>query len=550
MENGNSERKSAEQILAALQKARAKLEAVERMETEPIAIVGMACRFPGPATHPDAFWKVLRDGVDAVSVIPPERWDAEAYYDPDPSVPGKMVTREAALINGVDQFDCQFFGISPREAVNLDPQHRLLMEVAWEALEDAGMSSDRLHGSRTGVFVGIGHSDYSRLQDSLEAINAHTGTGNGLCYAPGRLSYFLGLRGPNMAIDTACSSSLVALHLACKSLRARECDAALAGGVHLILSPEVGVALSMTRALSPDGRCKGFSADANGFGRGEGCGVVVLKRLSDSLADGDDIQAVIRGSAVNHDGASSGFTVPSVIAQEEVIRQALHNARISPLEIDYIEAHGTGTELGDPMEVHAIVSTLCAGRSPASPLVLGSVKSNIGHLEAAAGVAGLIKVVLALRHSEIPAHLHFQRPSPHIPWNELPVVVPRAGHPWRSGHKVRAAGISSFGMSGTNAHVIVAETPTRVEAARPADERPHILAVSAKTEVALRELLTAYQTVFQREPSAELRGLAFSANTGRTHFGYRAAVVANSIAEAKENLEKLSDPGERRPVPA
>jgi acyl transferase domain-containing protein len=439
---GDAHGLSSEQLLIALQKARAKLEAADRAEAEPIAIVGMSCRFPGDVTDPDAFWRVLHEGVDAVGPIPPDRWDADAFYDPNPGVAGKSVMRDAALLAAVDEFDCRFFGISPREAANLDPQHRLLLEVGWEAFEDAGVPPERLNGSRTGVFVGIGQNDYSRLQSDISEINAHTGTGNGLCYAPGRLSYVLGLRGPSVAIDTACSSSLVAVHYGCRSLRSRECDMAIAGGVHLILSPEVGIVLSMTRALSPDGRCKAFSADANGFGRGEGCGVVVLKRLSDALAADDRVLAVVRGSAVNHDGAGAGFTVPSVEAQAEVIREAQRNARIAPGDIDYIEAHGTGTELGDPIEIQALSMAFGQDRPDASPLIVGSVKSNIGHLEAAAGVAGLIKVVLALQNEEIPAHLHFSRPSPHIPWDQLAIKVAAERQAWPRRQRPRAAGIS------------------------------------------------------------------------------------------------------------
>ena len=391
---------SSKEVLLALQQARAKLEAVERSKTEPIAIVGMACRFPGGANDLDAYWQLLRQGVDAITNIPPERWDVDSYYDPDPETPGKMYTRSGAFLRNVDQFDPQFFGISPREAVDLDPQQRLLLEVTWEALENAGQAPNLLARSRTGIFIGIGQNDYAQLQlksGDLRRLNAYMATGNGLSFASGRLSYVLGLQGPNLAIDTACSSSLVAIHLACQSLRSGECNLALAGGAHLNLSPEITILLSTTRALSPDGRCKTFDASANGFSRGEGCGVVVLKRLSDAIAGGDNILALIRGSAVNHDGPSSSLTVPNELAQEELLQQALRNARAEPHQIQYVEAHGTGTSLGDPIEVAALGKILCRERSKDESLVVGSVKTNFGHLEAAAGIAGLIKTVLALR---------------------------------------------------------------------------------------------------------------------------------------------------------
>jgi acyl transferase domain-containing protein len=354
-------------MLLALKEARAKLEALESSKTEPIAIIGDGCRFPGGANDPDAFWRILRDGVDAIAEVPDDRWNIDAYYDPNPDSQGKMYTRWGGFLQQVDQFDPQFFGISPREAASMDPQQRLLLEVAWEALERAGIAPNHLAGSRTGVFVGIGQNDYAQLQlnsGDPARINAYDGTGNGFCFASGRLSYVLGLQGPNMAIDTACSSSLVAIHQACQSLRTGECDLALAGGVHLILSPEVTIFLSKTQALSPDGRCHTFDAAANGFARGEGCGVLVLKRLSDAVANRDNILAIIRGSAVNHDGRSSGLTVPNGSAQQALIRTSLANAKVDPASVNYVEVHGTGTSLGDPIEVTALGSVLCEGRSP------------------------------------------------------------------------------------------------------------------------------------------------------------------------------------------
>src|SRR5262245_48264086 len=534
---------SSKEVLFALQQARARLEAVERSKTESIAVIGMACRFPGGANDIEAYWRLLSEGVDAITPIAPERWDVDSYYDPNPDTPGKMYTRCGAFLQNTDQFDPQFFGISPREAVDLDPQQRLLLEVSWEALENAGQAPNRLAGSRTGVFIGIGQNDYSQLQlksGDLARLNAYMATGNGLSYASGRLSYVLGLQGPNLAIDTACSSSLVAVHLACQSLRNAECNLALAGGVHLNLSPEITIILSMTRALAPDGRCKTFDASADGFSRGEGCGVVVLKRLSEAVAGGDNILALIRSSAVNHDGPSSSLTVPNELAQEELIRQALKNARIEPNQIHYLEAHGTGTSLGDPIEVAALEKVLCKGRSKAESLVIGSVKTNFGHLEAAAGIAGLMKTVLALERQEIPPHLHFNQPNPHIPWNELPLLVPTRRTPWPSAEKPRFAGVSSFGMSGTNAHVILEEAP-RLERHPAQPERPlHILALSAKTPDTLAQLPPPFQSHQLPHPDMSLADVCFTANTGRSHFNHRLSVVAASGAEASEKLASSS----------
>ena len=523
----------------ALQTMRSKLDAIEHSRTEPIAIIGMGCRFPGGANDPEALWELLRNGVDAVTELPGDRWDIAAYYDPEPDTPGKMYTRWGGFLRGVDEFDPQFFGISPKETESMDPQQRLLLTVAWEALEHAGQAPKQLAGSRTGIFVGIGQMDYAQLQLNAgdpARIVTYDGTGNGFCFAAGRLSYVLGLQGPNLAIDTACSSSLVAVHLACQSLRARESDLALACGTQLILSPEVTIFLSRARALAPDGRCKTFDASANGFGRGEGCGVVVLKRLSDALKHGDNILALIRGSAVNHDGFSSGFTVPNGLAQQALIREALRSAKVEPSDVTYVEAHGTGTALGDPIEAKALGAVLGEKRSSKHPLVIGSIKTNFGHLEAAAGIAGLMKTVLALERQEIPPHLHFNQPNPHIPWNELSLLVPTRPTPWPSGDKPRFAGVSSFGMSGTNAHVILQEAPP-LERAPAQTERPlHILALSAKTPDALAQLAGRFQSHLLAHPDLSLGDVCFTANTGRSHFNHRLTVVAASGAEASEKL--------------
>jgi malonyl CoA-acyl carrier protein transacylase len=530
-----------QRALLALKEARAKLEAVERAKTEPIAIIGMGCRFPGDANNPEAFWQLLRNGVDAIGEVPADRWDIDAYYDPDPDTPGKMYARYGGFLEQVDQFDPQFFGITPREAASMDPQQRLLLEVSWEALEHSGLAPHKLVGSRTGVFVGIGIDDYAKAQIKTSTpIDAYTGAGNAFCFAAGRLSYVLGLQGPSLAVDTACSTSLVTVHLACQSLRAGECNLALAGGVSLMLSPEVTQYLSKTRALAPDGRCKTFDAKANGYVRGEGCGMVVLKRLSDAIADNDNILALIRGSAVNQDGSSSGLTVPNGAAQQSVIRQALANAKVEPTEMSYVETHGTGTALGDPIEVRALGAVLGEGRSEDKPLVIGSLKTNIGHLEVAAGVASLIKVVLALQHQEIPAHLHFHEINPHISLDEIPAKIPTQPTPWLRGKVRRLAGVSSFGLSGTNAHFVVEEAPAR-EPVQAEVERPlHLLNLSAKSEDALQQLANRFESYLRTHASLNLTDIGFTINTGRSHFAHRLVLVAESSEQACQQLAAYS----------
>ena len=456
----NAQLSPVKRAIVELRRARGRIEALERAKSEPIAIIGAGLRFPGGANDLENFWRLLRDGIDTVTEVPADRWDIEAFYDPDPDAPGKMSTRWGSFLDDVDKFDADFFGISPREAVTMDPQQRLLMTVAWEALENAGQSPQRLMGSSTGVFVGIAGTDYLQMQlqrSSYEEIDAYLASGSCHSVAAGRLSYFLGLQGPSIAVDTACSSSLVATHLACQSLRSGECNLALAGGVNLILSPEMVINFSKARMMAADGRCKVFDAAADGYVRGEGAGIVVLKRLSDAEKDGDLILAVIRGSAVNQDGRSNGLTAPNGPAQQAVIRQALSNAEVKSAEVDFVETHGTGTALGDPIEVQALAAALGEGRGQDRPLTIASIKTNIGHLESAAGVAGLMKVVAALQHEEIPPHLHFKDPNPYILWRDLPVRVPAVSMPWPTGERRRIAGVSSFGFSGTNAHVVMEE---------------------------------------------------------------------------------------------
>ncbi len=504
-----------------------------------VAIIGVGCRFPGGAADPQAFWEVLRDGVDGISEIPPSRWDVRAYFDADPDKPGTMNSQYGGFVSSIDQFDAAFFGIAPREAVSMDPQQRLLLEVIWNALEHAGQAPDQLSGTDTGVFVGISTNDYAGLIDQAGLADSYRSTGNAASIAAGRISYALGLQGPSLAVDTACSSSLVAVHLACQSVRSGECRMAVAGGVNLILSPTSTVALSALHMLAPDGRCKTFDAGANGFVRGEGCGVVVLKRLADAVADGDRVLAVIRGTAVNQDGRSSGLTAPNGPAQQAVIRRALAAAGVAPAAVQYVEAHGTGTALGDPIEVQALGAVLGEGRAATDPVVIGSVKSNIGHLEAAAGVAGLIKVVLALAHGEIPAQLHFRAPNPYIAWGTLPVAVAQTRQPWPAGAPLRLAGVSSFGFGGTNAHVVVEEGP-RAPSAAVGNARPlSLLTLSAKSAAALHQLTERVHrhlaTVDDEAPA--FAEVCFTAYVGRAHFAHRLAVVAATASDARAQLE-------------
>ncbi|AGC47277.1 polyketide synthase [Myxococcus stipitatus DSM 14675] len=502
--------------------------------SEPIAIVGMGLRFPGGADSPESFWELLREGRDAIAPIPASRWDVDAYYDPTPGTPGKMYTRHGAFIRGVEDFDPQFFGISPREAARMDPHQRLLLEVTWEALERAGLSATDLKGSSTGVFVGMMNEDFSHLMTDATQIDLHTASGSGLSVAAGRLAYSLGLQGPTMAVDAACSSSLVTVHLACQSLRTRECDLALAGGISLILSPLTSVVNCAMRMLSVKGRCSTFDATADGFVRGEGCGMLVLKRLSDAVADRDPILALLRGSATNHSGQSSGLTVPNGNALAKVMRAALQMGGVEPEQVGYMEAHGTGTAIGDPIEMEALGRVFGPSHSKEEPLVVGSVKTNIGHTEGAAGVAGIIKVVLAMQHEEIPAHLNLETPNPNIRWEALPVVVPKERRRWARGAKRRIAGVTAFGFNGTNAHVLIEEAPLVPEAQAQADASPRLLVLSARTAPALQELAGRYVEHFS-SPRA-FPEVCFTANTGRVAAPHRVAVVARSVVEARERL--------------
>src|SRR3954469_727176 len=442
----------------------ARLEIAEKGDTEPIAVVGMGCRLPGGVNNPVQYWELLLDGASGVIRVPEERWDADAYFSADHTVPGTICSREGGFLTSwqPDEFDAEFFGMSPREAAGMDPQQRLLLEVAWEALENGGITAQAIRGTQTSVFVGLTMNEYSHLavagQSRPEDVDPSVAFGNAPNFAAGRLAYFLGVHGPAVVIDTACSSSLVAVHLACQSLRSRESDQALAAGVNLILTPESSIACSRWGMLAPDGRCKTFDAAADGYVRGEGAGVGVLQRLSDALRDGASMWAVVRGSAVNQDGASSGQPVPNGPAQQAVLRQALAAARLQPSHIDYIEAHGTGTALGDPIELDAL-SAVFGDRDGSAPLVLGSVKTNLGHLESAAGIAGFIKTVLSVRHGHIPKHLNFDTLTPHAGEGASSFTIASEAIEWPTVARARRAAVSSFGASGTNAHIVVEQAP-------------------------------------------------------------------------------------------
>ncbi|MBI1390263.1 MAG: SDR family NAD(P)-dependent oxidoreductase [bacterium] len=537
-----------QKILAALNEAAARLEASEREKREPIAIVGIGCRFPGGANDPESFWRLLHEGHDAIVPTPPDRWNLDTLFDEDPDAPGKLYIREAGFIDGVDRFDPTVFGISPREASAMDPQQRLLLETAWHALEDAAPDWDALRRGAVGVFIGATNVDYARLltpEGDVSGVETYYLTGTTLNSIAGRLAFVLGLQGPCMAIDTACSSSLTAIHLACQSLRLRECESALAGGVNLLLSPETTIGACKAGMLAKDGRCKTFDAAADGFGRGEGCGVIVLKRLSDACNDRDRVYAVIAGSAVNQDGASGGFTVPNGPAQRSLIQTALAKARLKPHEIDYVEAHGTGTSLGDPIEVSALGEVFSENRSSENPLRIGSVKTNIGHLESAAGIASIIKMALSFSHEEIPATIHFNQPNPHIAWDRWPVQVASSPTSWKPSEKRRAAGVSAFGASGSNAHVILSDPPqSEPEKSESKSPQTSLLTLSAKSPEALRELADRYASFLKSASPLYLHAICQTANRGRARFSHRLALTASDSEKAAAALRDFAQRGE------
>ncbi len=531
----------AQRALLALKEMRAKLEKMQTEKSEPIAVVGIGCRFPKDADSPEDYWEMLKAGVSGIDEVPKDRWNLDEWYDPDPNAPGKMYTKWGGFYKSVDRFDPGFFGIPPREAENMDPQHLMLLEVMWEAFERAGIAPDSLSGSRTGVFLGVSNNDFTQIKTQFAQAadnNAFAATGTSFCMAAGRLSYTLGLQGPSMAVDTACSSSLVAIHLACQSLRSRDSHLALAAGVNLMLTPDPTVTFCKTGVLSKDGKCKTFDASADGYVRGEGCGVLVLKRLSDAQKDGDNIIALIRGSAVNQDGKSSGMTAPNGPAQEAVIKRALENAGVTPNEVGYVEAHGTGTEMGDPIEVHALSEVFGENRAQENPLRLGAVKTNLGSLEAASGMASIVKVAMMLKNKAFAPHLNLKEISPKLNLSEIPAEVPTTFTPWETVEKSRIAGVSSFGLSGTNAHIVLQEAEERTTKDGVfVNERPlHLLVLSAKGEFALREKAVQIQEALSLANSEDFADVCFIANGGRAHFAQRLAFIAASAEDARAQI--------------
>ncbi|KVC59401.1 hypothetical protein WI72_13635 [Burkholderia ubonensis] len=541
------------QSIRTIRELKTRLAQAERGHRDDVAIVGVSLRFPGGVTDLDAYWALLREGRSGVIEVGPERWSNRQFVDPDYAAAGKLVTPYAGLLERIYDFDAEFFGLSALEAENLDPQQRLLLEQSWLALEDAGFDIGRLRGSDTGVVVGIGSQDYGMalLADPAHA-NPYVASGNSFSMAAGRLSYFYDFSGPSLSIDTACSSSLVAVYDACRRLQQRECGLALAAGVNAMLTPHAGINFSRARMLTPERDCHTFDARAQGYVRGEGCAVLVLKRLADAQADGDRIHAVIKGVAINHDGHSSGLTVPNGSAQRAVIRAALQRAGVAPGEVDYVEAHGTGTRLGDPIEAHAIADAYGAAREAGRPLSIGAVKANLGHLEAAAGLAGLIKAMLVVRHGEAPPQPGFDTLNPAIGWDAAKFEVarrptplpPTDGRPWQ-------AGVSSFGFSGTNAHAIVAAPPPVLQAPddAQADAGVHVLALSAKTPEALRRHVDEMAAYLRAKPAAELAAIAHTSTHRRVALGERIAVTGRDGAELAARLERALAEREPRRAP-
>ncbi|OAA18258.1 polyketide synthase family protein [Frankia sp. EI5c] len=541
---------------ADLRQARRRIRELESRISEPIAIVGMGCRFPGDVGSPDDLWRLLDTERDAVTGLPADRgWDLERLYDSDPDHPGTTYAREGGFLADAGGFDAAFFGVGPREATASDPQHRQLLEVAWETVEHAGIAPGSLRGSRTGVFAGVVSQAYVPPPERVPAgFEGHLMTGNATSVASGRVAYHLGLEGPALTIDTACSSSLVAIHLAARALQRGECDLALAGGVTVMATPVLLVEFSRQRGLSADGRCRAFAAAADGTGFAEGVGLVLLERLSDARRAGRQVLAVLRGSAVNSDGASNGLTAPNGVSQERVIRQALADARLAPQQVDVVEAHGTGTRLGDPIEAQALLATYGQGRPAGAPLWLGSLKSNIGHTQAAAGIAGVIKLILALRHERLPRTLHVDEPTPHVDWASGNVQLLTEAQPWPRGAHPRRGAVSSFGISGTNAHLVLEEPPppppldsgpppdpdrTGRDGTGSAEVTPWVL--SGRTEEALRAAAGRLRARLLERPDLDPAAVARVLAVGRSAQQRRAVILPTTAAKRLDALAALAD---------
>ncbi|WP_067460395.1 type I polyketide synthase [Actinomadura macra] len=526
-----------------------------RQRDEPVAVVSMACRLPGGIDDPERLWELLSEGRDAVGAFPPDRWNLESVYDPDPRALGKTYAREGGFVADIDAFDPHFFGITAREAAAMDPQQRLLLETAWEALERAGTVPARLAGSETGVYLGMLGSDYlSGL--SLDQFNGQVGTGSALSVASGRVSFILGLVGPAMTLDTACSSSLLAVHLAAAALRSGECEQALVGGVTVMTTPQTFVEFSRLRALSPTGRCRSFADGADGSAFAEGVAVVMLKRLSDARRDGDDVLAVLRGTAVNHDGRSRALLAPNGTSQEKVIRRALELSALAPGDLDYVEAHATGTMVGDPTEARALARVFRDDRPPGRPLHLGCVKSNIGHTQAASGLAALIKVVLSLQYERLPRTLHAEQPTRRVKWEDSGLRLVQESLPWPRGERTRRAGVSSFGIGGTNVHVIVEEAPLPdpaepVETAGSTEtvgrDEPRLFVISARDDDGLGRQAARLAAHLAKDETVRLPDVAYTLAHCRSHFERRAVVLGADRDTLLSALEALAD---GRPDPA
>jgi 3-oxoacyl-[acyl-carrier-protein] synthase II len=528
---------TTKKALLALKKMQSKLDALENAKHEPIAIVGMACQVPG-ANNPEEFWQLLQEGKDAITSVPDDRWNAQ---DGDlGNTFEKIHTTYGGFVPHLKEFDSSFFRIAPKEAMSIDPQQRLLLEVSWSALENAAIAAEQVQGSQTGVFIGIAAVDYwhQLLSRNNAEIDAYMTTGNTHSLASGRISHFFDFTGPSISLDTACSSSLVAVHLAIKSLRDRECHMALAGGVNRLISPKISLNFAQAKMLSPDVRCKTFDESANGFVRSEGCGIIILKRLRDAIADGDNIRAVLLGSATNQDGRTSSITTPSSLSQQAVIKQALVNSQVEASQVSYLETHGTGTSLGDAIELEALSQVFKDNEE----LILGAVKTNVGHLEAAAGIVSLIKTVLALENQVIPANLHLQQPNTKLEWQKLPFKLPQKAIAWKPLTQTRIAGISSFGFSGTNAHLIVQEAPSLVADDRQTEKLGdgekdlYLFTLSAKSNKALEELAGNYVKYLQSHPELLIADICYTVNLGRSHFNHRLAISVTSTADLQTKL--------------